>query len=87
MANWATKKIEIPRTEMRIVHDKVMVSISPACNGTPQNWQYIDVSLGEFSPTSMEDCQIYWPKRAIELARKALDDFEASLNEDEALDS
>lgn len=80
MVDWKVQKIEVPRTELRLVEGKVTLSISPASNGSDTRWQYIDVSLGEHSPTSTEDCQIYWPRRAIELVRAELDRLEATLD-------
>ncbi len=78
-------KTEIPkaqpvvRTEAR--HGYVNLSLSPATNGDGTTWQYLSMSFGEFSEDDVESCQGTWPRTAIDLARKQLDEFEQFLNE------
>lgn len=47
-------------------------------------WQHVCVSLGAFSDGTLEACLEGWPKQAISMARKALDEFEAQLDKEQA---
>jgi len=48
-----------------------------------EQWQHFSMDFGEFSKASHDSCCVTWPAEAIALARAALDELEAKLNEPE----
>lgn len=42
-------------------------------------WQFFTLSIGEFSPFSLNDTRKTWPYEAIEMAEKAIAEFKAKL--------
>lgn len=57
--------------------DPVLLSIT---NSGDLTWQHVAIQLGEHSHESVEACKRRWPRKAIELARAALDEFEDRLD-------
>lgn len=77
---WETIEIPTPDPKVRLEAGPVFMSIGESGYQKGQRWQYAAISLGENTLASMAECEVTWPRRAIELCRKALDEFEVSLN-------
>ncbi len=62
----------------RIKVGEVRLSVTEGLGGEDNNrqWQYFDLSFGEFSNESHDACCVTWPKEAIAKARKLLDELE-----------
>ena len=78
MLKWKTEVPEPRALRSEMNYKNLTLSISPANHhGHPDElWQWISLSLGEHREASMGACQETWPKEAIALARKLLDEFE-----------
>lgn len=57
----------------------IRMSVSDAESDPNKRWQHFQFSFGESSPNSIDECKATWPREALALARKALDEFEATL--------
>ena len=56
------------------------LSVGP---GSGRRWQHFTFSFGRHSEAAHEECLKTWPREAIALARKELDDLETLLGENE----
>ncbi len=55
------------------------LTVRPASN--ERQWQYFLLSFGYHTNRPHEECLEKWPREALELARKKLNEFEAQLSE------
>lgn len=87
--NWTEVTPEYkPRAEHRLTIGPCYVSVSDAQHKeSGETWQYLSISLGEHSAASIHGCLKTWPRRALELARAALDNFETNLNQQEQVNN
>lgn len=78
MANWTTEveKVKDPdvKTVLRVGPVTLMIT-----DDVDQRWQYFSMQFGEFSTDGVVDCADLWPREAIEQARAALNELEATL--------
>jgi hypothetical protein len=72
------EQIVAPKVELRWKQGDIMLAIDEDEDG--RQWEYVALSFGQFKKDSLEGCQKTWPREAIRLVRKALDDFEATLD-------
>ena len=71
-----------PQPSWELRHGDVRLSVNPAqLHG--QQWQYFSMSFGEFTHRPDPESLAQWPREAITIARKALDEFEAELEAEE----
>lgn len=72
-------KVEVLH-ELRPTHNVVFF-----CNEEPDHrcWVNVQLSMGRFTPASVEECLKEWPREAIRLLRDELVLVEAKLDEEE----
>ena len=63
--------------EVRMKHGKVDLSIGQYQDG--RHYLHFYLSFGMFQDGSLEDAKADWPRKAIERARAAINEFEAAL--------
>lgn len=72
---WTATKMDKPLPRIKMEMGPLHISIATQEDG--RQWQYIALSLGEFSAESLESCQQTWPARAIERVHELLEQLEA----------
>ena len=62
----------------------IRLSIAPAEKDPRRLWQHLMLTVGQHTTAEPLECMREWPREAISRARRALDEFEAKLNEGES---
>ena len=75
---WITKSEEVKEPDVKQVYRVGPVTLF-ITDDKDQRWKYFTLSFGEFTTDNVEDCEALWPREALAQARKALDEFEATL--------
>lgn len=70
----AAKTFQLVNQDIRLNVDSVTGS---------RHWEYFALSFGEHSDKTAEECKATWPHRAIKEARRQLDEFEKTLNQEQ----
>ena len=80
--NWINETAPQPPRQSSIEHGALRLSVSPhATDPSREQWQWCIMSFGSHSKASHEECLESWPREAIALARKELDELETFLTE------
>ena len=76
---------EIPAAVVRHVLSAgpLTLSITPGVGRDTRCWQFVLLSLGQHTERPVDQCIGEWPREAIRLLRAAIDELEATLNEEE----
>jgi len=79
MIPWTPTPTPQPKNEAEITVGPCHLSVCEHDGTAGKRWQYLSLSLGEFSDTPMDECLGTWPKRAVQLARQAITELDRKL--------
>ena len=73
--NW-TQEEPTPREQTILLRrEDILLSV----DGADRHWQHFMLSFGVFSEATTEECKATWPREAIAVARRKLDEFEEAI--------
>lgn len=81
MIPWEQTKAPQPKPTARFTVGACDLSVHESEGGAGKRWQWANVSFGEFSDATFNECLETWPKRAIKLAHQAVRELDRKLQE------
>lgn len=83
MLNWTTEINPDPGQRYTLRHDGITLQILPRCTDSPGHcYTHCIITLGRLSEASESEELRTWPREALKLARRLLNDYEKALEEE-----
>ena len=78
---WETQEPELKPPVCVMDRGPIRLTVSDAYRDPLRRWQHLHLHVGQHTTMHADDCLRSWPREALAMARLALDEFEAKLEE------